>query len=154
MKKVLVIIGVIVLLVIIDLFVIYKFNRPLFAIEKENNMYSGILYNTYNCKEFSIPVIKFKTVKYSCAKDDEKKIKDIVDKTIDMKDFACAEALENFYNDDKYSYYYSCIKSDYIVVIYDDGSEQRVSDALKEGNISIEDLDTYEIKYYRYDKYE
>lgn len=69
MKKcVMVILGIIVILlvvVVIDLFCIFNINRPLFAI-KEENVYRGILYDTYNCLEYSVPQIKMKWNKYSC----------------------------------------------------------------------------------------
>lgn len=78
---------------------------------------------------------------------DDMKVKRIVDKTKNMKDFNCAEALENFYSDDKYNYYFPCIKGEYVVVIYNDDYEEKVSDSLKNGTITIKDLDKYKIKY-------
>lgn len=74
-------------------------------------------------------------------------VKKIVDKTKDIKDFTCAEALENFYTDSKYSYYFSCLKGEHVVVVYKDDYEEPVSIALKNGNITIKDLDKYKIKY-------
>jgi len=76
----------------------------------------------------------------------------IVDKTLEMNDFSCASVLERFYEDDKYAYSYSCMKSEYIVVQYNDGSEETVSEALKNGKIKIEDLDRFDIKYYKSEK--
>lgn len=154
LKIVLSIIGLIVILIIIDIIAIFMVNRPIFAI-KTDDVYRGILYDTYNCEGSSMPVVKMKFTKYACVKENKKankKVKNIVDKSKDIKDFACAEALENFYTDDEYRYYYSCIKSSYIVVIYEDGSEETVSEALEAGRIKISDLDTYGIQYYRYGK--
>ena len=73
----------------------------------------------------------------------------LVDKTTEMKDFSCAEALQQFYEDDYYTYSYPCIKSDYIVVKYINGSEETVKDALKNKRSNIEDLDKFNIKYYK-----
>lgn len=82
------------------------------------------------------------------CKDQSKRdgIKRIVDKTDNIKDFTCASALEEFYEDEDYKYYFNCIKGDYVAVIYKDGKE-KVSDALKNGTIWISDLDKYHIDY-------
>jgi len=79
--------------------------------------------------------------------DNKSKVVEIVDTTKDDKDFACAEALEEFYEDAEYVYYYSCIKSSYVLVRYEDGSQMTVEEALKNGDISIKDLDEYGINY-------
>ena len=69
-----------------------------------------------------------------------------------MISFSCAEALDKFYEDENYEYYYNCLKSKYIVVIYEDNSEETVKDALKKGHIKISDLDNYKIDYIKYEK--
>ncbi|MBE6153904.1 MAG: hypothetical protein E7166_06755 [Firmicutes bacterium] len=66
------VIGGIILLFIIDLMCIFAINRPLLAIKEDNGdsvnlIYRGILYDTYNCHEFSKPQIKVKGAKYTCA---------------------------------------------------------------------------------------
>lgn len=66
------VIGGIVLLFIIDLMCIFTINKPLLAIKEDNGdsinlIYRGILYDTYNCHEFSKPQIKVKGAKYTCA---------------------------------------------------------------------------------------
>lgn len=64
------IIGVIVLLVIIDLVVIFTFQRPLFAVKGvTDSMYKGLFYDTYVCDEFSIPQIKMKGTKFVCSEE-------------------------------------------------------------------------------------
>lgn len=55
---------------------------------------------------------------------------------------------ERFYEDDVYIYSFGNPQSDYTIVKYSDGSEQRLVDALREGNIKISDLDTFGIKYW------
>lgn len=83
MKITLWIAGGIILLFVIDLGCIFTINRPLFAIKKDNgSVYKGILYDTYNCAEYSIPQIKAKGTKFACAviQFDEINIKDIYDK--------------------------------------------------------------------------
>ena len=77
--------------------------------------------------------------------DDE--VKEIVDKTKSINDFACAEALESFYEDEEYIYFWNCIKNKYMVVKYNSGYEELVSMALKNGAITISDLDRFNIEY-------
>ena len=67
--------------------------------------------------------------------------------TKDIKDFHCAEALESFYEDDNYVYYWSCIKNEYMIVKYENGYEETISNALKNNTIKISDLDDYNISY-------
>ena len=74
----------------------------------------------------------------------------LVDKSKDIENFICLEALEEFYKDDNYVYSYPCIMSEYVVVRYEDGTEITVKDALAKGKINISDLDKYNIQYYKY----
>ncbi len=62
----------------------------------------------------------------------------------------CDDALQQFYADDEYNYFYPCIKSEYVVVKYSDNTEETVENALKNGKITISDLDRFEIKYIAY----
>lgn len=143
------------ILFIIDIFCIFTINRPLFAYKVNNeNLYKGIFYNVYNCDEYSKPQIKMKGSKFSCSFNNKnlKEIKEIVDKSKTVEDFACAQALEKFYEDDTYIYYWSCIKNSYIIVKYNNGQEEYVSDALNNGDITINDLDLYNIKYIKQEK--
>ena len=59
----------------------------------------------------------------------------------------CAEAIETFYEDDKYTYSFHCIMSDRIMVYYDDGTSENVKQALNKGHISIRLLKKYKIRY-------
>lgn len=59
----------------------------------------------------------------------------IEDKTL-SGDIATADALEKFYSDGVFDYYFSSIKSEYVVVYYSDGTEETVENALKQ-KISI-----------------
>ena len=147
---------IIILCLVLDLIFIFTMNRPLFGIyAKQPYTYTGLFYNVSTCPEYSVPQIKSKGTKFSCAisKSDIGNVIDIVDETKDMKTFACAEALEEFYEDDNYQYYFSCIKGKYIVVKYESGFEESVKDALKYGTITIDDLDNYSIDYIKYKKY-
>lgn len=58
-----------------------------------------------------------------------------------------AQALEDFHSDDTYTYSFPTIRSDVVIVYYNDGTEQTVKEALAEGKIKISDLDRFGIKY-------
>ena len=75
----------------------------------------------------------------------EKAVENIIYHSGDME----AQALEEFYSDDTYTYYFPSIRSSKVIVYYTDGSDQTVKDALAEGNIQISDLDQYGIQYYK-----
>lgn len=151
-KIILSVIGIIILLFIIDIACIFIINRPLFAIQNDN-VYKGLLYDTYNCAEYSIPQIKIKGTKFSCSniKISTNKVISITDTTEDMTDFVCVDVLESFYEDDNYTYYFSCSKSKHIIVKYENGYEEEVKEALKNKTITISDLDNYNIKYFKYE---
>lgn len=60
----------------------------------------------------------------------------------------CDTALELFYEDETTQYYFSCIKSQYIEVIYNTGKTEDITTALKSGSAKIADLDQFGIEYY------
>ena len=73
-------------------------------------------------------------------------IASIVDKA-ESGEIATASAIELFYKDDTYSYSFSSIRSDYVIVTFNDGTEKTVKEALEAGEITIADLDAYDIGY-------
>lgn len=155
-KIFLMIIGIIILSIVIDVVCIFTINRPIFAIQARTPYtYTGIFYDTYNCPEYSAAQIKAKGTKFSCSisRVNIGGVVDIVDTTKDIKNFICAEALEEFYSDDSYSYYWECIKDKYMIVRYESGFEETISSALKNGTIDIYDLDRYGISYIKDDNY-
>ncbi len=79
-------------------------------------------------------------------KTDPKLVEKIVDLT-ESGEIGCDDALEEFYRDENYIYRFSCIKSEYVIVYYKDGTEQNVKNALNEGKIRIADLDWFGIGY-------
>ncbi len=154
LKILLIILVIIIFLIVVDLVSIFTNNKPIFAIRKNDNVYRGIFYDTYNCQEFAVPQIKLKGTKFSCTIEgiDSYNTIKIVDKTLNINNFSCAEALEQFYEDDSYIYYWNCLKNEYMVVEYNDGNEELISTALEKGIITINDLDNYNIKYYKVEK--
>ena len=66
------VIGGVILLFVIDLICIFTINKPLFAIKEDNwdsinLVYKGLIYDTYICHEHSVPQIKVKGAKFTCA---------------------------------------------------------------------------------------
>ena len=153
LKIFLIVIAVLFALIVVDTLQAKLLNNsPLLKIREHYNggetsyIDKGLLVNHYYCNNKEEKTL-FKTSKYACPAEFE--VKEIVDTTKDIKDFVCAEALEEFYRDDDYVYYYSCIKSKYILVRYTHGYEETVEEALKNKRITIKDLDDYEIGYHK-----
>lgn len=80
----------------------------------------------------------------------DRKVMDI--KNTSKSDDVCADALEEFYQDDKYKYSFSCMMSSKIIVYFNDGTQEYVRDALNKKDITISDLDKYKIKYLKEEK--
>ena len=80
----------------------------------------------------------------------DRKVMDI--KNTSKSDEVCAVALEVFYQDDKYKYSFPCMMSSKIIVYFNDGTQEYVRDALNKKDITISDLDKYEIKYLKEEK--
>lgn len=163
-KIILIIVVILVSTVFIDFISLNISNKPFFVIKATATKYTGILYDTYNCPEHSWFTFKSKFTKFNCAvelknedkndkknedKEFNKEIASIQDETIGRTDLAFAQALEKFYEDENFEYFYSCIKSNYITVTYKDGTKETVKDALAKGHITIKDVDNYKIHYYK-----
>lgn len=73
---------------------------------------------------------------------------DIWDRTKEEQ-LDCADAIEKFYEDDTNEYYFSCVKSHYIIVMDNTGRTVDIVTALHEGLATIADLDSHGIAYYR-----
>ncbi len=155
LKFIFIIIEIIIICLIIDLISIFTINKPLFAVKGSlPYQYSGLFFNTYNCPEYSIPQIKAKGTKFACSESriNLGKVIEIEDITKTMINFSCAEVLEEFYQDENYTYYYNCAKSKYVIVRYENGYEETVKNALNYQTITIDDLDLYHIDYIKLSK--
>ena len=60
---------------------------------------------------------------------------------------AFPDAVEEIYRDDEMVYWFPSIMSGVYVVVYSDGTEQGIKEALAEGKVSIADLDRFNIEY-------
>lgn len=74
-KKIKIILGIVCvlfLLFLVDILSIFVFNKPIFAVKEDNGdstniIYRGLFYDTYDCLEYSVPQIKSKKAKFTCA---------------------------------------------------------------------------------------
>lgn len=73
---------------------------------------------------------------------------DIIDRT-QIEPLLTADALEGFWHDEEYTYYFGSIKSHYVIVHYSDGTTQPVTEALAEGRVTMADLDRFGIGYWK-----
>ena len=145
-KVVLIVIGVILL----DSIQALVFdNNPIIGIYSRCCERRGILVDTHYCDNGKKDTV-IKGFSHSCNYMGENYR--LVDKTKEIKDFTCAESLESFYEDENYTYYWSCMKNKYMIVKYDDGFEETISQALLKGHIEIQILDKFNISYIKYEK--
>ena len=75
-------------------------------------------------------------------------VTDIVDRA-EQENLPTDDALEGFWTDERYTYYFPSIKSRYIIVCYSDGTQEPVRDAMAKGLVTIADLDRFGIGYYK-----
>ncbi len=78
---------------------------------------------------------------------ESKVIEEIVDLTRE-NGIATASALGWFYSDDRFSYCFPSLESEYIIVHFKDGTEQNFVEALEEGKVIVRDLEQFGIQYY------
>ena len=151
-KYILIAVFSIIILIIIDISQALIFqNSPVLKIREHfdgGTLYykdKGLITYTYNCiGEKRKTVLKWE--KYSCPL--KETTFEIIDESKNIKDFICAEALEEIYRDDEYIYFLSCMKSEYIKVNYSiNHFSENITTALKEGRVKISDLDIFKIDY-------
>lgn len=56
-------------------------------------------------------------------------------------------ALEKFWSDGVYDYFFGSIRNEYVIVEFSDGTKKTVKEAFDDGEISISDLDKFKIGY-------
>ncbi len=82
----------------------------------------------------------------SSAPDESDEIS-VVNIVCDFEDKLYNAALETIYVDEVYVYFLGSYCSQDITVIYSNGSFRNVKDALADGSVTIEDLDTFDVPY-------
>ena len=75
-------------------------------------------------------------------------ITEIIDRTV-TEGIPTDQALQPFCMDEKYIYSFPSIRSEYIIVKFNNGNEMTVIDALEKGLVTINDLDKWNIQYYK-----
>lgn len=81
----------------------------------------------------------------------ESQLLNIVDLTV-VNHLSTDDALEEFYQNSDYTYYFPSIKSEYIECQFSNGDKMSITDALKADKVTVSDLDTYRIQYWMLDK--
>jgi len=79
------------------------------------------------------------------------KLTEIVDLTI-LNHLSTDQALEEFYKDKEYTYYFPSIKSQYIECQFSNGDKMPIVEALNSGKVIVSDLDKFAILYWKVDK--
>lgn len=160
-KNIVVIIFILVLIFIIDFSMMFLFKmHPIFVIRGNIYIdggsveYYGLGYKVLQCKTLSGDnsiKIGLYNMKYSCNTNSSLSNTNfiIIDETK-----VCAEALELFYTDDYYNYYFPCIQSEYIYIKYDNGYKALVKEALMNNLVTIQQLEDKGLKIYKYNKFE
>ena len=77
----------------------------------------------------------------------EKSKIEIIDAT-----YVCAQELEKFYEDDKYTYSFPCIQSNSVYVKFENGNKMLVIDALEANKVTIDELLDAGLKVYKREK--
>lgn len=158
-KIIFIVIGVIIGIIVLDSLQALIFNNnPFIGVETRCMRKEGVLVDTYHCGNGK-NITKIKLFNSSCDSENVcgKNFNStanftIIDKSKEIEDFSCDAALEKFYEDKNYTYSYGCIKSDYVIVRYNDETFETVKEALSNGRITINDLDEFEIKYIKQEK--
>jgi len=94
----------------LDFYSIHTKNKPIFILKEEkdsfNIIYRGILYDTYNCAEYSAMQVKLKSTKYSCPSSEKiKKDKSLAKLTLVgdlLFEQPFYDAIDNGEDKDKY----------------------------------------------------
>lgn len=151
LKTILIIIGITIGIIILDSVQAFVFdNNPFIKIKEYYNggdlnyKSKGLLVDTINCSNGNKDTV-IKGFSYSCSYNGGNY--KLIDKTKNKLNFICEEVEQKFYEEDNYIYYWECMKDSYMIVKYDDGYEETISEALKQKHIDIQVLDKFEIFY-------
>ncbi len=109
---------------------------------------------------FSIGMVKFRNKLYNDNYDEYNKTHNPQITIIDESGNTCDQALDLFYEDDFYKYYFPCMKSDKVYAFVNDEEKYLVKEFLKNEtynydiNRMLQRLDFYKVDYIKENKYE
>lgn len=143
--------------------IIYKDNSYEYYYYTPNNADYSIKYNNkyYTIKDaidkniitlsslqgLGLEYFKKSLNKIDIKEDDKKETNDRIIKLVDKSNGAnCAQAIEYFYEDNNYKYYFTCKKSQYMYLIID-GKEYLLTSALKNKITTIKELEDNGIRF-------
>lgn len=154
-KKIILVIVIIFVICLLDSIIAMIFDTsPLIKIRVYYNggdlnyVDKGIFVNTY-CGTNEIKDTTIKGFSYSLSYDSDY---EIIDTSKEIENFACEQQLEEIFEDESYTYYLPCMKSQYIEVRYSNGTKENIIAALGQGHIDIGVLDKFNIKYIKKEK--
>lgn len=78
-------------------------------------------------------------------------VKEIIDIT-ERDGLSTGAALEEFWKNDKYTFFFPSIKSEYIICVLSNGEEIKIKDALEKGIVTTDDLYAAGISFYQQDE--
>lgn len=136
------VVGCIILCFVIDLICIFTINRPLFAIKTENNgsvnnIYKGILYDTYICNDNSTIQITYKGSKFSCY--DTIKINEFINYDFSVVVTTPTEYKKIFaFEHNGINYYYG--NTDFRLYLTEGNYRYDLETSLKNNLVSFEDI--------------
>lgn len=142
------VVGVVILLLVIDLICIFTISRPLFAIKTENNVsvnnvYKGILYDTYICNDYSTIQITYKGSKFSC--DDTIKIKEFKNYDFSVVVTTPTEYEKIFaFKHNGVNYYYG--NTDFRLYLTEGNYRYDLETSLKNNLVTFEDILSKNVK--------
>lgn len=142
LKVILCCLGIIVLCFLVDVICIFTINRPLFAVRQDNGdsiniIYKGLLYDTYNCHDYTTTQIVFKGTKFSCA--ENIKINEFVNYDFEVVVTTPSEYQKIFtFRHNGIDYYYG--NTNFRLYLYENNYRYDLETSLLNNLISFEDI--------------
>jgi hypothetical protein len=146
---VLALVAIILLFVFDYVLVLTTHSKPLLAIRRSDSLnliYTTPFYRVWKCYNGTNHIGTFGD-SFDCPKIVGSFV--IVDETKN-----CAEALELFYSDDYYDYYFPCIQSNTVFIKLINDKKITVKDALANNIVTINELKDAGLFFYKYSKFE
>lgn len=138
-RIIIVVILSIILLCVIDLLSIFIFNKPLLAIQTDNNgsinrVYKGILYDTYDCDGYI--KVKSKYAKYTCPSEKVSKLGNYDFNVVEDTNTSYQKIFAFSYND--IDYYYG--NTNFALYLTEDSYRYTIEEAITSNKVDIEDI--------------